>query len=101
MPKFIDPSVSPISFCRLAVRRRTVIGGLAGFAGAAVLPALGQDDIAAAPPAPGDYLVFASGDDQTTPLTPDAIVPNAAPVQAWPVGLRHPDGAQRLAPITC
>jgi rieske iron-sulfur protein len=50
----------------------------------AVAPALGQEDVAAAPPQPGDYLVRASGDDQTTPLTPEDIVPNAHPIQAWP-----------------
>lgn len=36
------------------------------------------------PPQPGDLLVRASGDDRTTPLTPEDIEIGAAPIQAWP-----------------
>lgn len=85
MPKTFTPANSSPMLCRYAVGRRTVIGGLAGLAGTAALPAFAQDDPAGAPPAPGDYLVFASGDDQTTALTPESIVQNAGAVQAWPV----------------
>jgi len=75
---------STVGCCGGNVNRRLVVGGIVGIAAA---PALAQDqssDAASAPPQPGDYLVRASGDDQTTPLTPDDIVPNSAPVQAWP-----------------
>lgn len=85
LPEQSTTPKSPAACCQLQVSRRTVIGGLAGIAGSAALPAFGQDDVAAAPPQPGDYFVFASGDDQSTPLTPESIVPNAAPVQVWPV----------------
>jgi len=72
--------------CRANINRRLVVGGIVGIAAS---PALAQGDsqnadAASAPPQPGDYLVRASGDDQTTPLTPEDIVPNSAPLQAWP-----------------
>jgi ubiquinol-cytochrome c reductase iron-sulfur subunit/rieske iron-sulfur protein len=82
------PDNSPSStttLCQCQLSRRTVIGGIAGLAGATALPAFGQEDVSREPPAPGDYLVFAYGDDRTTPLTPESIVQNAGPVQAWPV----------------
>ncbi|WP_147276024.1 ubiquinol-cytochrome c reductase iron-sulfur subunit [Pelagibacterium lacus] len=85
MKKNSDSSQSSPVLCRFQVDRRTVLGGMAGLAGLSVLPASAQDDIATAPPAPGDYLVFAGGEDRTTPLTPDSLVPNAGQVQAWPV----------------
>jgi ubiquinol-cytochrome c reductase iron-sulfur subunit/rieske iron-sulfur protein len=57
-------------------------------AGLVAAPALAQDgsqaDPASAGPQLGDYLVLASGDDQVTPLKPEDIVPNSAPVEAWP-----------------
>lgn len=72
--------------CGANVNRRLVVGGIVGIAAA---PALAQGDapnaeVASAPPQEGDYLVRASGDDQITPLTPEDITPNSAPLQAWP-----------------
>jgi len=46
--------------------------------------ALAQDDPATMPPQPGDYLVRASGDDRTTPLTPEDLEVGARPIPAWP-----------------
>jgi rieske iron-sulfur protein len=64
------------------MNRRAVLGGMAATALTPV-SAFGQD-AATAPPQPGDYLVRASGKDQTTPLTLADIVANAQPMQAWP-----------------
>lgn len=72
--------------CGANINRRLVVGGIVGIA---ATPALAQGDTqnadaASAAPQVGDYLVRASGDDQTTPLKPEDITPNSAPVQAWP-----------------
>jgi ubiquinol-cytochrome c reductase iron-sulfur subunit/rieske iron-sulfur protein len=71
-----------IACCLL--HRRTVLVGLAGVAAVSIVGgALGQE-AAALPPQPGDLLVRASGDDQTTPLTPADLDVGAGLLQAWP-----------------
>jgi ubiquinol-cytochrome c reductase iron-sulfur subunit/rieske iron-sulfur protein len=74
----------PLSFlCGAKINRRAMLGGMAAAAALPPVSAFGQD-AATAPPQPGDYLVRATGDDQTTPLKPADIVVNAQPIQAWP-----------------
>jgi ubiquinol-cytochrome c reductase iron-sulfur subunit/rieske iron-sulfur protein len=77
-----DQNDDGIACCLL--QRRTVLGGLAGVAAVSIVGgALGQE-AAALPPQLGDLLVRASGDDQTTPLTPADLEIGAGQIQAWP-----------------
>ena len=66
------------------VRRRDVLlGGLGiGLVAALEPTAHAQDDPAAMRPKPGDFIVR-DGDAAKTPLTPDDIVVDAKPLNAW------------------